>query len=356
MKNILIATLDISLMGGVERSNNNLAKLLESKGHHVTIISFFKSAEITHFNFEGVEVVYLNNFPIRLGVVSKLYTFVAFFKFLFYLKNIKDDYLILSCFPRISLLLSIFFSTPKRIIACEHSSFHMHNKLIRHLRLFFYKRLRCVVTLTDHDQKIFSKSGIDARKIPNFTDFKKDLTPRDGECFKPLVCLAVGRLHPHKGFDRLLEIANLLKKENLKFIIVGSGSEEKKLIDLIDYFNLHSSVTLFPASTSIDVFMVNADVLLMTSLTEAAPLVILEAFSFSKPVIAYDCPVGPREIITDNVNGFLVNDGDKLQFANKLMELLRSHILYNDLAKKAGVYAKHNSSENNYKLWLQLFY
>jgi glycosyltransferase involved in cell wall biosynthesis len=101
--------------------------------------------------------------------------------------------------------------------------------------------------------------------------------------------------------------------------------------------------------------MENADVLLMTSLTEAAPLVILEAFSFSKPVIAYDCPVGPREIITDNVNGFLVHDGDKLQFVNKLKELLRSHILYNDLAEKAGIYAKHNSSENNYKLWLRLF-
>lgn len=356
MKNIVIATLDVTIMGGVEKSNSNLAKLFKSHGHHVTLISFFKSSESTHFNFDGVEVIYLFNKVIRHGVFTKYFTFILLFKLLIILKKIHSEYLVLSCFPRISLLLSFFATEPKKIIACEHSSFEAHSILIRYLRLFFYKRLRCVVTLTEYDKKIFSNSGINTYKIPNFTDFNKDFIPRDNDYSKQLVCLAVGRLHPHKGFNRLLEIANELKNENIKFIIVGSGSEEKKIIDLIDYFNLHFSVTLFPASTSIDAFMVNADVLLMTSLTEAAPLVILEAFSFSKPVIAYDCPVGPREIITDNVNGFLVNDGDKLQFVNKLKELLRSHILYNDLAEKAGVYAKHNSSENNYKLWLRLFY
>ena len=114
MKNIIIATLDISLMGGVEKSNNNLAKLFGSKGHQVTIISFFRSSETPYFKFEGIDIVYLNNIPIRDGILSKLLTFIAFFKLQIYLQNIKSDYLVLSCFPRISIFLSIFFSAPKK--------------------------------------------------------------------------------------------------------------------------------------------------------------------------------------------------------------------------------------------------
>ena len=355
MKKILLITLDITLMGGVERSNNNLAKLFDSKGHPVTIISFFRSSEKPYFNFGDIDLVYLSNKPIGYGLISKFFTLIYFFKLLTYLSNVKDNLVILSCFPRITLLLSFFFSFPKKVIACEHSSFHIHNKLTQNLRIIFYKRLGCVVTLTEHDQHIFSKAGLDTFKIPNFTDFNKDIKPRTDKFLNSLVCISVGRLHPHKGFDRLLEIAKDLITENIKFIIVGSGSEEKRIRHLIDIYNLNSLVTLMPASNNLELLMSSADVLLMTSLTEAAPMVILEAFSYSKPVIAYDCPVGPREIISNNINGFLVNDGDKSQFVNKLKQILGSHILYNYLAENAGTYAKHNSSEHNYKLWSKLF-
>ena len=355
MISILLVSLDITLMGGVERSNNNLAKLFGSKGHPVTVVSFFRSSEAPYFNFDGVSVIYLSNMPIGEGVISKCLTLINCFKFLIYLKKIKDNFVILSCFPRITLLLSFFYSFPDKIIACEHSSFHMHNKLMQIFRLKFYKKLRCVVTLTDHDKSIFLNAGLHAIKIPNFADFNKKLKPRDGKCLSSLVCLSIGRLHPHKGFERLLEIAKEVKTENIKFIIVGSGPEEKKIRHLINNFNLSSSVSLFPASNNLESFMALSDVLLMTSLTEAAPMVILEAFSYSKPVIAYDCPVGPREIITNNVNGFLIKDGDIIQFVTKLKKLLKSHILYNNLAENAGHYAEQNSSEYNYKLWSNLF-
>jgi glycosyltransferase involved in cell wall biosynthesis len=84
-------------------------------------------------------------------------------------------------------------------------------------------------------------------------------------------------------------------------------------------------------------------------------LVMLEAFSYSKPVIAYDCPIGPREIIIDGDNGFLVADGDQLDYTKKVKLLLDSDDLYNDLAAGAAKSAKNNSSVCNYKLWITHF-
>ena len=170
-----------------------------------------------------------------------------------------------------------------------------------------------------------------------------------------MICLSAGRMHPHKGFDRLIEIAKDLVGANIRFVIVGSGTEEARIKGLIDAYSLNQFVSIFPATDNLDEFIDNADVFLMTSITEAAPLVMLEAFAHSKPVIAYDCPIGPRELIRDGVNGFLVNDGDRLEFVNRLKLLLGSPTLYNSLAKGAATYAKNNSSGYNYKLWAKHF-
>jgi glycosyltransferase involved in cell wall biosynthesis len=351
---ILIVTIDATLMGGVERSNSHLSRLFKSKGHDVVVISFYKSLENEHFDFNEINLVYLNERPIISGLASKFHMLLSFLRFFAYLRSLEGGYLVLSCFPRISLPLAVLSRSPNNVIACEHSSFEAHSKLIRSLRLFFYKRLRCVVTLTEHDRAIFSGAGVASFRIPNFTDFRRSFSPLDTSR-RPFSCISAGRLHPHKGFDRLIEIARYLKNENIKFTIIGSGQEEEKIRRLITVYELQRSVTLLPASKSIHEFLEAADLFVMTSVTEAAPMIILEAFANSKPVIAYDCPVGPREIISDGINGYLVKNGDVLSFVDKIRYVKSSPILYNKLAENAGIYSKCNSSENNYKLWLKAF-
>ena len=60
----------------------------------------------------------------------------------------------------------------------------------------------------------------------------------------------------------------------------------------------------------------------MTSRREGFPMVLLEAMSVGLPVIAYDCPTGPRDIITDGVDGYIVADGDTESLAASLAELM----------------------------------
>ncbi len=352
MKHIIITSLDMYLMGGVERTNASLAKLFLEKGHKVTLISLFRNSEKPFFDFGECEIIYMNKSPHGLvhNLLIKIKTIIGFFKMINYLKSIDDDYIIISSYLRTSILFGLFFSNRSKVIAHEHSSFSAHGWFISRVRLFAYKFLKCVICLTDFDKEIFKKNNIKSFKIPNFSKYRKNPVLLNGYD-NDLQCLSAGRLHPHKGFDRLLLIANKLRSENIIFNIIGSGSEEEKLKDLINKYNLNSIVNLMPASSKLEKHIDNCDLYLMTSRTEAAPLVLLEALAYSKPIVAYDCPIGVKEIVSDGENGFLVEDGDIDEYVKKVKEILHSNERYNQLSLGASVYAQKHSPDSNYILW-----
>jgi glycosyltransferase involved in cell wall biosynthesis len=354
MKHIIITSLDMYVMGGVERSNSQLAKLFRDKGHKVTLISFFKGSEKPFFDFGNNKIKSMcklphgteNNFSIKIK------TLFYFFKMIFFLNRIKNDYVVISSYPRTSILFSIFFPKRNKVIAHEHSSYEAHGKFVSTLRKITYKRLKKVVTLTDHDKNIFDSIGINASKIPNFCDYKNNEKKQNNSNEK-FQCLSAGRLHPHKGFDRLIHIASYFINENIIFNIIGSGPEENKIKMLIQNEQLEDIINLIPSTNTLDAYLKKSNVFLMTSITEAAPLVILESFAYSVPVISFDCPVGPRELIVNERNGFLIPDGNFQLYVKKLKSLMSSQDICNHLAKGASEFAKLNSSDANYKLWSQ---
>nr|WP_315171626.1 glycosyltransferase family 4 protein [uncultured Flavobacterium sp.] len=155
--------------------------------------------------------------------------------------------------------------------------------------------------------------------------------------------LAVSRNSYEKGLDRLLEIWSLLiqKYPDWKLDIYGTQSPEEHLIPLANALGIASSVQFYPPVSDIATLYVNASVLVMTSRSEGLGLVLLEAMVSGLPCVAYDCPVGPRSIITDGVNGFLVEDGNATAFAEKLALLFEDK----DLRKKLGASAQQSVSK-----------
>ena len=352
LKHIIITSLDMYLMGGVERTNSSLAKLFLEKGHKVTLISLFRNSEKPFFDFGDSEIITINQSPHGFvhNLPIKIKTIFGFFKMINYLKSIDDDYIVISSFLRTSILFGLFFNKRSKVIAHEHSSFSAHGLFISRLRLFAYKFLKCVICLTDHDKEIFRKNNIKSFKIPNFSKFKKNPVPYNHN-ENNLKCLSAGRLHTDKGFDRLLLIADKLRDENIIFNIIGSGSEKEKLKDLINKLNLTGIVNLTPASTNLEKHIDNCDLYLMTSRTEAAPLVLLEALAYSKPIVAYDCPIGVREIVSDGENGFLIDNGDIDEYVKKVKEILHSNETYDQLSIGASTYSQNHSPDSNYLLW-----
>lgn len=140
------------------------------------------------------------------------------------------------------------------------------------------------------------------------------------ECF---TILNVGRLNVQKGQSHLLKAFSKfinINKVNAQLIIVGEGELESELKHLCLELGIADHVRFNGWSSNVSDFYKCADVFVLSSFWEGMPNVVLEAMSYGCPVISYDCPSGPKEIITKpGINGILVpcKDIDSLYVAIK---------------------------------------
>ena len=169
------------------------------------------------------------------------------------------------------------------------------------------------------------------------------------------VVLAMGRLEFIKGFDRLLNIWAKIEPKMLdwELNIVGSGGYESSLKEQANLLGL-SRVNFYPHTSSPVEQYRGASIFVLTSRLEGFGLVLLEALNMSLPIVSYDCENGPREILEDGFNGYLVPDGDEEMFVDKLLHLMQDEQLRNEMGNNAILSASKFSLENIGRQWLEL--
>ncbi len=138
--------------------------------------------------------------------------------------------------------------------------------------------------------------------------------------------VSVGRLNRQKGVDLLLramqEVSNDLPE--LRLTVVGAGEERKALEVLTRQLGLDRVVTFVGHQDNPYPFMAHADLFVSSSRYEGSPNAVLESLACGTPVLAFDCPGGTREIITEGRNGWLVPAEDTRAMAAKLVEVVRN--------------------------------
>ena len=165
----------------------------------------------------------------------------------------------------------------------------------------------------------------------------------------------VGRYTWQKGVDDLLKIWNIVysKYPDWHLDMYGEG-------DLSDYLlkeaarlqaNIHVNL---PTSNIFDKYL-NSSLLLMTSNYEPFGLVMPEAMSCGLPVIAFDCPSGPANIISDGVDGYLIKNRDISLFADRVCSLIESPALRMKMGQSAIDSSTRFSPENIMPQWESLF-
>ena len=170
--------------------------------------------------------------------------------------------------------------------------------------------------------------------------------------------IAVGRLDYQKGFDRLIDAWGLLPA-NLRDIwcldLFGQGEWKEMLDRQIDRLGLGESVRIHPPTKEIAREYSASAFLAMSSHYEGFPMVMIEAMSCGLPVVTFDYPCGPKDIIRDGENGLLVKDGDIPALAHAMERLMTNDGLRVQLGERAH-HVSETYSENTIMLqWIQCF-
>lgn len=140
---------------------------------------------------------------------------------------------------------------------------------------------------------------------------------------QPPVVLAAGRLIPHKDFALLIEaFAKVRQHRPARLLILGEGPERPRLESLVGRLGLEDDVGLPGFEENPYAYMARAAVFVLSSRWEGLPTVMIEALYCGAPVVATDCPSGPREILRDGEFGQLVPIADVEALSQALEKVL----------------------------------
>lgn len=99
----------------------------------------------------------------------------------------------------------------------------------------------------------------------------------------------------------------------------------------------------------------SSSIYVMTSRYEGLPMVLLEAQALGLPIVSYTCPCGPRDIVSDGVNGYLVPEGREEEFAARLRLLMADEQLRRDMGRAAHEASSRYRMQTVMPQWLELF-
>ena len=169
----------------------------------------------------------------------------------------------------------------------------------------------------------------------------------------PLI-LAVGRLSPEKGYDLLLEAFAKLKSE-ARLAVIGNGPELPRLEELVARLRLSEKVFFLGYQSNPFPWIERADLLALSSVLDSFPTVLVEAMALGKPIVAFDCPHGPGEIIQHGENGLLVPPKDPAALARSMEKVLGDPPLALRLGRGGRLRAQDFRFETTVRAYERLF-
>lgn len=171
--------------------------------------------------------------------------------------------------------------------------------------------------------------------------------------------IAVGRLDYQKGFDRLIQVWELVQKTgkytDWNLDIFGQGEWKEWLQQLIDEKHLSDTLHINKPTNRIYEEYAKSSIIVMTSNYEGFGMVLVEAMACGVPAIAFDCQCGPKDIIRHGENGLLVRNGDIEGLAAAMMKLMDDEAYRQRLSDKAKGVISTYAEETVMKQWMTLF-
>lgn len=285
------------------------------------------------------------------------------FKFYLFVKEHKPDIVI--CVKNGPTSLFVPFISGKLTTILEfHSSkiseFNLRNsqnlrffkKLFFKFRDFVEKKYTYCAILNNSEVKYFKGSNVVV--IPNPINIKPYETK-----YRTEVAVAAGRIAPVKGYDLLIDSWRRVyeKHKNWKLHIYGDGDDalQKELEIMVENLGMEDIIKFYGTTNNLNQVFLSSSIHVLSSREESFGMVILEAQSCGLPTVAFNCPTGPKELIQESVNGFLVEAEDKEALAEKIIFLIENP----EIREKMGLNALKNVDKYSVRsiidIWYELF-
>ena len=241
-------------------------------------------------------------------------------------------------------------------------NFHLleqRNVIFKYLTKFFrwhmdrqVNRLDALVVLTSQDEHDWGDK-IPIYVIPNSFPFYPD---------KPSLCenkqaIIVGRYNSAKGYNYLIDAWKIVYQKHPDWIIniFGSGEYKDRVRKQIQDNGLQDVVIMNNPIDHIMEEYLKSSIYVMSSVFEGFAMVLLEAMSCGLPCVSFDCPYGPRNVITDGEDGILVEYLNSQALADNICKLIENE----ELRKRMGNNGRRNvlrfSREMIMPQWVELF-
>lgn len=372
MKKIAILALHLGA-GGVENVISNVANIL-CNDYDIEIISTYKLSETPFFDIDNkVKITYLtegikpNKEELKESI--KKFKVVNIFKEIYkgfktlYLKrktmieaikNIDAD-IVISTRALHSKLLGKYGNKNIIKIAQEHNHHNNNKKYIRKV-VNSVRNMDYFMPVSNELKTFYAEklknTKIKVEYIPNCLD----IFPERVSSLDEKNIISVGRLSPEKGFDDLIDVFEIVnsKHPDWSLNIVGGGVLFDYLKNKINQKNLEGIINLtgFKDKNELSELYLNSSIYVMTSWTESFGLVLAEAGSYGIPLLAFEDAGGPKEIIHEGKNGFLISNRDKEEMANKICMLIEDVNLRDKLGREARKLAENFKKDNISNIWL----
>lgn len=358
--------------GGMERVLANKANWLVQNGYEVVIVTTDQRNEQPFFSLDNRIICYdlgigyeenngksfinkLVHYPIKQYKHRKrLEALLHKIKPDITISMMCNDVSILPCIKDGSKkILEIHFSKFKRLQYARRGLWRIadiyrnlqEEKLVRQFDRF--------VVLTEEDREYWGDL-CNMQVIPNARTytFEKPATLTNK------VVMAVGRYDYQKGFDRLIDAWAIVcsKFVDWKLEIIGGGNLRSDMLKQIVSKGLNEQIILkrIPANEMKEAYM-NASIFVLSSRYEGLPMVLLEAQAAGLPIVSFACKCGPKDVVKDGIDGYLVEEGDVNALASRLISLMDDEITRKKMGFVAFSRSDRYAEESVMAKWVDLF-
>ncbi len=363
---IVFSTDQIYLHGGIEKVMAQKANYFaEVLGYEVYIITTEQNLNNPCYKLSSL--INLIDLGINYNRKISYYHPINFFKIPNHfkqwntiLKKINPDCLI-SCNYAFDFYWIPFFKTNIKKYKEYHSSGYFESidkknagfikKLLYKLNDFIASKYDSNIILNPDEKQFYKFKNLTI--IPNPIE-NTSLTAS----LENKTAIAAGRIASVKGFDVLIKTWRIVmqKEPDWQLHIYGQGEPDyiEMLNQLIATNELTKNVFILAATSNLLEILSQHSMYVMSSNTECFPMVLLESLSVGLPIISFDCPTGPRNIITMNQDGFLVENQNYESLAEKIVFLIQNTPIRKEMGSKAKTNSLRFSTPIVMKLWQNL--